>query len=58
MIKSYRITDDSGKALEPSEEFPKPWQQGEGSYWVDLPCQWQDRRFCFVFQSSCGHIIR
>jgi len=36
IINSYRITDDSDKALERSEEFLKPWQQGEGSYWVDI----------------------
>lgn len=36
IINCYRITGDSDKALEVSEDFFKPWQQGEGSYWVDI----------------------
>ena len=35
-IKSYRITEDSDKALERVEQFLEPWQQGEGSFWVDI----------------------
>lgn len=36
IINSFRITGDSKKPLEPSEDFLKAWQKGEGSYWVDI----------------------
>lgn len=35
-INCYRITDDSAKALEPSQAFLESRQQGECSYWVDI----------------------
>ena len=36
IIDCYRITGDSDRALELCEDFFKLWQQGEGSYWVDI----------------------
>lgn len=36
IIDTYSIIDDSDKALERADEFLKPWQQGKGSYWVDI----------------------
>lgn len=36
MINYYRLIVDSEKALERTEEFLKPWQQGEESFWVDI----------------------
>ncbi|MBW1836592.1 MAG: hypothetical protein JRI99_06475 [Deltaproteobacteria bacterium] len=36
IINYFRLIGDSEKALERTEEFLKPWQQGEESFWVDI----------------------
>ena len=36
ILNSYRIIDDSARALDQTKEFLESWQQGKGSYWVDI----------------------